>query len=109
MSDISLDIQRSIDLYNQTLREAAASRVVEPADLFRTDLITPEEQIYLDGMMGRGGVGLVIEVISAAHQQGNAELTKLGCQHIANLIKGRSPAEIRQTFAIDLDGGGCGL
>jgi hypothetical protein len=94
------DIQRSIDLYNTTLRDAAASRVVAPADIFRTDLITADEQSYLDDIMKNGGVRQLIEVTDEACKQRNEELTKLCTKQIANLIKGRTPEEIRRTFGI---------
>ncbi|CAF3318797.1 unnamed protein product [Rotaria socialis] len=46
---------------------------------------------------------MIFEIIVAADHLGMTELLDMGCKTVANMIKGKTPEEVRQTFNIPND------
>ena len=64
----------------------------------RTDNITPWDKAFMDVELMQ-----LLSLIQAADYMEITGLCSLGCKTISNMIKDRSPQEVREAFGIDLN------
>lgn len=75
--------------------DAAAAAAADAKDQKRTDDISPWDKEFCDVDQPT-----LFELILAANYLDIKPLLDLGCKTVANMIKGKSPEEIRKTFNI---------